>query len=57
MDTEEEAPIRAPQQVASADRTSGTDQTEDPTSTDQTTAHDDRPAIATATDVALEQDA
>lgn len=57
MDTEEEAPIRAPQQVASADRTGGPDRTEDPTTTDQTTAHDGMPAIATAADVALEQDA
>lgn len=56
MDTEEEAPLRAPQQGAGsgADRAGGTDRIDDHSTTDQ--AHDDRPAVASPTDVALEQD-
>lgn len=53
MDTEEEAPIRVPQQAAIS--SVGADQSEDPATAG--VGNDDRPAIATATDVALEQDA
>lgn len=53
MDTEEEAPIRGPQQPAIS--SAGADQSEDPATAG--VGNDDRPAIATATDVALEQDA
>jgi hypothetical protein len=54
MDTEEEVPSRAPQQGAIT--SAGADRSEDPATADQAATQDERP-IATATDVALEQDA
>ncbi|KAK5058708.1 hypothetical protein LTR84_010972 [Exophiala bonariae] len=54
MDTEEEVPSRAPQQGAIS--STADDRSEDPTTGDHAVTQDERP-IATATDVALEQDA
>jgi len=56
MDTEEEPPLRAPQQGSGSgtDRIGDTDRIDDPSSAGQ--SHDDRPVGATPTDVALEQD-
>ncbi|KEF63799.1 uncharacterized protein A1O9_01777 [Exophiala aquamarina CBS 119918] len=57
MDTEEEAPLRPPQPGpgSGADRTGGSDRTEDSSTTHQAVSHDDRPAVTTPSDVALEQ--
>lgn len=53
MDTEEEAPSRAPQQGAIS--SGAAERAEDPTAADAAVTQDERP-VATATDVALEQD-
>ena len=53
MDTEEEGPIKAVQAAVTADRPAGEDHTDDPGAEGE----EIRSPIATATDVALEQDA